>query len=144
MKKTHIALISLLFVSLLSTGCVSTRLAAVVSDNVDISTLKTFYVQKLPADDRGIEKVIAKELELLGYNATSGSEMDIPSGVDALVTYQDKWMWDITMYMIEINIQLRDPKTEVQLASGNSYRTSLVRKDPAFMVNEVLTEMFGK
>ncbi len=37
----------------------------------------------------------------------------------------------------------RDPQTQELLASGQSYRTSLDRKPPAFMVDEIITAMFA-
>ena len=51
-------------------------------------------------------------------------------------TYKDKWMWDITMYMIELTITFREPGTDYPLAEGNSYHTSLTRKSPEEMVDD--------
>jgi len=64
------------------------------------------------------------------------------ANADAVITYVDKWMWDITMYMIELTIQVRDPKTDFTLAVGNSYHTSLTRKNPTEMVGEVMANIF--
>jgi hypothetical protein len=50
-------------------------------------------------------------------------------------------MWDITMYMIELTIDFRDPKTSFPLATGTSMHTSLTRKSPEEMVEEVLTNI---
>jgi hypothetical protein len=66
----------------------------------------------------------------------------VPAEVDATLTYQDKWMWDITMYMIQLTVQLREPKTDIALATAKSYRPSLQRKNPAGMAEEVLTQLF--
>lgn len=71
-----------------------------------------------------------------------GIEATTTFPVDALVTYQDKWMWDITMYMLQLSIQIRDGKDRTVLATGQSFRPSLVRKSPEGMVNEVLGEIF--
>jgi len=128
-------------VLLIATACSST-LVAKKMPGTDLSTLKTFYVQKLPADERGIEQLIAQRLTHMGFSATSGASETPSSPVDATVTYQDKWMWDITMYMIQIDVQVRDPRSRMVLVSGQSIRTSLVRKDPEGMVEEVLAEMF--
>ena len=87
--------------------------------------------------------MIANELNSMGYQATSGVEQTSPIPVDAIVTYRDKWMWDITMYMLELNIDLRDPKTNYSFASGRSYRTSLARKSPEEMTEEVLVKILG-
>ena len=55
-----------------------------------------------------------------------------------MVTYVDKWMWDITMYLIELTITFRDPETRAAVGSGNSYHTSLTRLSPEEMVAEVI------
>ena len=57
---------------------------------------------------------------------------------DAFVTYHDRWMWDITMYLLELTVTLHDPRTNVGVASGNSFHTSLTRKTPQEMVDEVV------
>ena len=137
------ALALVLFVLLLTTGCASS-LQAKKMPGTDLSKLKTFYVQKLAADGRGIEQVIASRLTYMGFIAASGAGETPSSPVDAIVTYQDKWMWDITMYMLQLSIQLRDPQTRMVLAIGDSMRTSLIRKSPEGMVDEVLTEIFKK
>jgi hypothetical protein len=108
----------------------------------DLTQLKTFYVQRLPADQRGIERLISERLNALGYQSTFGLDAKPPAAVDALVTYQDKWMWDITMYMLQLDVQIRDPNTSMVLASAQSYRPSLQRTTPAGMVEEVLNEIF--
>jgi len=134
-------LVPVFIVLLLSTGCSST-LQAKKTPGTDLSQLNTFYVQKLPADERGIERLIAERLTQMGFLAVSGSDATPSSPVDAIVTYQDKWMWDLTMYMIELSVQLREPQSRSVLATGHSMRTSLVRKSPEGMVEEVLAEIF--
>lgn len=62
--------------------------------------------------------------------------------VDAIATYVDKWMWDLTMYMIELTIVVRDPASDFPLATGNSLHTSLTRKSPKEMVDEVTSNIF--
>ena len=98
------------------------------------------HVSKLEADGRGIDALIADKLRTRGYTVTHGAEK--PSNVDAMVTYKDKWMWDITMYMLELTITIRDPKNDFPLASGNSFHTSLTRKSPTEMVDEVVENIF--
>ncbi len=131
------------FVLVLASGCVNTELTADVDPSSDLVGLNTFYVAKFGEDDRGIEAVIAAELNAMGKTATSGVDPKPPFPVDAVVTYQDKWMWDITMYMLELNIDLRDPETNYKFATGRSYRTSLARKSPEEMAAEVLGKIFG-
>ena len=65
-------------------------------------------------------QLIADKLRSKGVTVTTGVD-PAPSNVDAVVTYVDKWMWDITMYMLELTITIRDPKSDFPLATGNSY-----------------------
>jgi hypothetical protein len=45
-----------------------------------------------------------------GYSSTAGPELPQASyKVDSVVTYVDKWMWDITLYLIELTVTLREP-----------------------------------
>lgn len=132
------------FFALLLTGCANTELISDVDPQVDMTQIKSFHVVKFDKDNRGIEKLIADRLNTVGLQATSGPGKITKKPVQAIVEYQDKWMWDITMYMLELNIDFRDPETNYKFASGRSYRTSLVRKSPEEMVEEVLNDIFSK
>ena len=140
MKKYLISIGLVLLVGLTS-GCV-TQLKSNVVPGANLKGLKNIYVVRLPADERGVERLIADRLNTMGYHATAGEKSSVPNEAEAIVTYQDKWYWDITMYMIQLDVQIRQPKTEIAMATGHSLRTSLVRKSPAEMVDEVLTDIF--
>ena len=92
-------------------------------------------------DKNNVNQLIKTKLEKQGYVVTTGPEMPAPYATDMSVTYVDKWMWDITMYMIELTVNFRDPKTNFPIATGNSLHTSLTRKSPEEMVEEVLTNI---
>jgi hypothetical protein len=125
----------------ITSGCAVNRATGSVDPSTNLSSLKTMYVKKIPADDGGTNDLIADKLRSKGVTVTTGVE-PAPSNVDAVVTYIDKWMWDITMYMLELTITIRDPKTDFPLASGNSYHTSLTRLSPKEMVNEVVDNIY--
>jgi hypothetical protein len=141
--KKYLVLVFLTFALGLTSGCM-TQLKSDIMPGTDLSALKKIYVVRLMADQRGVEKLIADRLNLMGYQATAGEAVNVPADADAIITYQDKWMWDITMYMIQLDVQVRQPKTQAAIASGHSLRTSLVRKSPPEMVEEVLTDLFKK
>lgn len=135
MKKMLAVASSLLLLSFAS-GCAVNRATATVDNPAVLKSIKTMHVNKLEADGRGIDGLIADKLKSRGYSVTTGPAK--PERVDAVVTYMDKWMWDITMYMIELTITIRDPKTDFPFATGNSFHTSLTRKSPTEMVDEVI------
>ena len=123
-------------------GCAINRSSAMVVGATDLGKVKSVYVTKLPADERGINVLIADKLRSKGLAATTGPGKK--ENVDAVVTYEDKWMWDITMYMLELTVTVRDPATDYALATGNAYHTSLTRKSPKEMVDEVIDNIYAK
>jgi phage-related protein len=137
-------LISLAFVIVVlsfTTGCAN-RATATLTAGADLSKLKSFYiVQK--ADDKETQGLIKANLEKRGFTTATGPELTPPYTFDAVVTYTDKWMWDITMYMLELTINFRNPTNNFPLAVGNSMHASLTRMSPEEMVDEVLTNMFN-
>lgn len=124
----------------LTSGCAVNRATATVDPSANFAAVKTMHVVKIPEDGRNVNELIAGKLRERGYTVTTDTAK--PSAVDAVVTYVDKWMWDITMYMLELTITIRDPKNDFPLATGNSYHTSLTRKSPPEMVDEVLGNIF--
>jgi len=137
---SRLAQIGTLLPTLILTACATTNSAR--APDADLHKLKTFYVARLPADERGVEKLIASRLTVMGYQCTSGDAQTPGAPVDAIVTYQDRWMWDITMYMIKLDIQVHDGKTGAVLANGEVMRPSLQRKSPEGMVEETLGVVF--
>jgi hypothetical protein len=136
-----------LFLGLLLTGLLAStngcanHATASLTPGADLSKIKTFYL--IPErEDKDNYLLIKANLEKRGYAVTTGPEMMPPYKSDAVVTYVDKWMWDITMYMLELTITFRDPVKNSPLAVGNSLHTSLTRKSPEEMVDEVLTNIF--
>jgi len=127
----------------LSSGCAN-RATATVTPEANIGAARTYYVMKLPADQRGIQDLIRDGLARRGYSARVGVDEMPPPGIDVVVTYVDRWMWDMTMYMIELTVTFRDPANRFPLANGNSFHTSLTRKSPEEMVDEVLNNIFAK
>lgn len=128
------------FVASMTTGCAN-HATANVSPSTNLAALKTMYVKKIPADGRKINELVADKFRSKGVTVTTGEEAP-PANVDAVVEYFDKWMWDMTMYMLELTININDPKTGAQLATGNSLHTSLTRKSPQEMVDEVVDNIY--
>jgi uncharacterized lipoprotein YajG len=136
MFRRFLSLATILLACFLATGCAVNRATATSDPTMKWETIKSVHVKKLDADERGIQQLLAAKLKARGFSVTVDPEPNPQA--DALVTYVDKWMWDITMYMLELTVQIRDPRSNFALASGNSYHTSLTRKSPTEMVNEVI------
>ena len=124
-------------------GCAINRATGTFNPDQDISGSDVFYVERFGSDNRDLHKIIADKLSLRGHTVTFGESGQAPDDATVLVTYVDKWMWDITMYLLELTITFRDPESGAAIGSGNSYHTSLTRLSPEEMVDEVLTNIFA-
>jgi len=133
-------IVVLMFVAGLFAGCAN-RATATLDPSADLSGIETIHVLRHAKDKNNVNELIADKLRTKGYIVTTSEEKR--TDVDAVVTYTDKWMWDITMYLLELTINFRDPKNDYPLASGNSYHTSLTRKSPPEMVDEVIENILS-
>ncbi|NMG54019.1 hypothetical protein [Aromatoleum aromaticum] len=134
-------LLLLCMIVTLGTGCAINRATAHTDPATDLSTLKTMHVKKFADDNANTDALIADRLRSKGISVTTDADTR-PGKVDATVTYVEKWMWDITMYMLELTVVIREPESDFPLASGNSYHTSLTRKSPGEMANEVIDNIY--
>lgn len=123
------------------TGCataLSTRKA------VDLAPFQRVYVETRLADNHRLDAQIAAALNTLGYEATFGFATMRPPGVNAIVSYTDRWEWDFKDYMIEFRVEVRDARNDKPLANGGYYQASLKTKPSAEVVRLVLEPLFKK
>lgn len=128
----------------LASGCAVNRMSATASPDSGLADARRYHVVQETGDDRGIQNLLQANLARRGYTASAGQASARPADADVLVTYADRWMWDFTMYMVELTVTFRNPSNNFPLATGNSYHTSITRKSPEEMVDEVLGNIFGK
>lgn len=102
-----------------------------------------YFVENHGEDRRGLDQMIAEELRSRGLKAARGPANVRPSLFDVLVVYEDRWQWDMSNYLIFLRIDLRDPETNVLLATGSSFQTSLARKSESAVISQILEGMFG-
>jgi hypothetical protein len=82
---------------------------------------------------RGIEAVIVPPGE------------PVPRDVDGYFTYNDKWEWDLTMYLADMQIELHDTQTSRLIASAR-YKQSWVHRypDPIEIVDNLVGQILGE
>jgi hypothetical protein len=143
MTLTHSLLRSLLVLaSLTLISCASVK--STVAPGKSTTDIKSIYVEHNPEEDRDIDKMIASQLRSRGYRATHGSAAAKPSGVDAVLRYDDQWMWDITMYLLQLDLKLHESGSNQLVSEASSYRPSLQRKSTDAMVKETLDALLPK
>ena len=141
---TRFMLTPLILGALLSASGCSNRATATLSPGAELSRVKSYYVVHQPKDTHGIHNLIRDRIAKESLTATAGPELPQSSyQADSVITYVDRWMWDITLYLLELTVTLRDTTNNFPLAVGNSYHTSLTRKSPEEMVDEVMTNIFN-
>jgi hypothetical protein len=128
---------------LLLSGCAIVDLRSSKLPGADISELKTFHVVANDEDPGKVHENVRDALIEMGFEATSGPKSETPANVDALVSYDDRWFWDMGNYMIELNLIIREPDMGYPMAEGESIRTSLARKEPKEMAKEILESLFN-
>jgi hypothetical protein len=137
-----LGLILLLAGTLFTAGCATTT--GTTAPSTDIPSLKSFYVVKQSTDSNNINQLIAQQLSSMGLTATTGPVTSTPQGVDAVLTYQDFWKWDIAMRLVRLHVQIRDPATNNVLSSAQISRLSTLDLSPSeTLVKEVLDSAFN-
>lgn len=132
----------LLTIGLTSCAGILQKQNVVNSPGFNPNQISPTYVVKLPKDERGINQLIVTDLKRRGVQATTGTEQEKPATVKTYITYKDNWMWDITMYMLRLEMKVYDAKTNALLSTAMSERTSAVRKSPVGMIDEVLNMVY--
>ncbi len=88
--------------------------------NINLHAYKTFYVVQHTKDTRHIDEVIRDQMRNIGLNTESGPAGSKPPGIDVIVTYEDRWTWDLTMYLLSLSIDFRDCRNDVLVATGGN------------------------
>lgn len=111
---------------------------------VDLAPFRRVYVETRLADNHRLDAQIAAALNALGYEATFGFATMRPPGVNAIVSYTDRWEWDFKDYMIEFRVEVRDARNDKPLGTGSYYQASLKTKPSAEVVRLVIEPLFKK
>ncbi len=111
----------------------------------DIGHYKHVFVEHRLADSYGIADEMARQLREMGFDASAGALTMMPSDAEIVVSYEDMWTWDFNTYMIEIDVQVRNARTDKIMAVGHYYRPSMVfGHPPEAMIHELLAKLFKR
>jgi hypothetical protein len=139
----RIPLVVVVTASLLLAGCFSAQSGGYVAPGSRLDPAARYFIVFTGSDEQALHEVIARELQARGVAATTGFEDKVPPGTDILVRYAGQWQWDITWYLLDVQLQFYRAGTDELVASGQAFRTSLARKAPDAMVKVALDGAFG-
>ena len=132
----------LLAITLLLAACSSLSIQKQAGANLTRS--QKVYVERRFADGRGIDQLIVQELSRLGYDASSGPLTMTPPDTQTVLTYIDEWNWDFTLYMIDLEVQVREARSGQVLATSHYDHPAMSGKSPAGMVKAVIDPLFER
>ncbi|WP_152454007.1 hypothetical protein [Microbulbifer sp. THAF38] len=129
---------SALFLSIV--GCSSTMGGYIVpGESIDRNLV--YMVEKSAIDERGLDEIISRQLKKKGLKVYTEST-DTSKDYDVKIVYGGQWQWDVTWYLLNVDIRFYEKESSLLLASAYSQRTSLVRKKPSEIVNEAISALF--
>lgn len=120
MKRFGIGIAAL---ALLATACASTS-ATPLGESAR-SKGATYWVENHGSDKRDLQRLIATALQARGLQASSGHRNTRPEDVDFVVTYEDRWRWDMRTYLYELTITVEEANSGEVVGTSRSFQPSL-------------------
>ena len=135
--------LSLVILCCVLAGCVTNRQGQEMPSDIYQSE---FYVERQPEDGRNLAENISNILRARGFNVSHGEQGLAPENADYIISYIDKWYWDMRMYLMSLRIEVRDPNTNHIVAYGESFQSSLAAmgKSHDDIINMALDEMISR
>jgi len=106
--------------------------------------VRKIYVQTVEGDGYNVDGIIAQQLKSMGYTAVVGAAAKPSQQMDVILTYNDQWSWDMSVFLFKLTIKVRDPLSGKLITAGEVRRTSFARTSAEEMARELLEELFEK
>lgn len=110
---------------------------------IDLTKVKNVWVERRLADNNGVRDRFVRALQQRGLQAEAGPLTMMPeTGVDAVLVYEDRWDWNFGAYMMDLRVELRNPRTQALMATSFVQRAPFVGGSADDMVVRAVTELF--
>ncbi|MEM7002339.1 MAG: hypothetical protein AAF529_16230 [Pseudomonadota bacterium] len=131
-------------VLLLLTGCVGSATGQLVPREY-LDSGGSYYVVHQEKDGRDLHKDIAAAMRTRGMEVTSGTAADTPTDADYVITYVDRWQWDMRMYLADLRIEMRSGADNTIVGYGQSAQSSLkaMGKEHGDVIATALEQLLG-
>jgi hypothetical protein len=129
--------------AVLLAGCVGT-LSGQLTIPKEVAAKGVYFVERSPRDGRDLAAMIAERMRLRGLNAVTGPAP--PPDADYVVSYIDKWQWDMRMYLWDLRIEMRGAKDRSIVGFGESQQSSLKAMGKSFndVIDASLDQLYRK
>ncbi len=98
-------------------GCAT--YTADVEPGTQFSSYRRIWVKTNLDDNHAIDRLLVQVLKARGYEAEHGPLTMMPRDVQAIVSYRDRWTWDFKNHMTSLALEVRDAKSERQVAAAS-------------------------
>ncbi len=133
----------LLVASVLATGCSTSRSNAAFSPQFDRAKVKFVFVERRLADNNNVRDRFVDALRARGFTSEAGPLTLMPEkGVDVVLVYEDTWEWNFGNRLVELRVQLRNPRTNELLAGSVLHRGAIFGKNTSEMVEAIVDDLF--
>lgn len=138
-KLVRALLIAVLF--FVAQGCVSSTAGVSISNELSDAR---YCVELQSKDARKLSDTIAERISYTGRKAVSAQDCSYRD-TDYVVTYIDRWQWDMRMYMSALRIEIRRRNEDSLVGYGESQQSSLAATGDSFedVIDRALGEIFG-
>lgn len=89
---------------------------------VRLEDLKTAYLVTPANANLTVSRHIGETLQRRGVMVRVGPTDPNPTNVDFVVTYTDRWNWDLKMYLESLQINFLDATNQEPIASGSYHQ----------------------
>ena len=129
-------------VALLLAGCSS--LAVRVEPKVDLSRVHHIFIEVSATDNNGVYRMMLEDLRRRGFTVYSGPLTMMPRPTEVYIEYKDYWTWDIKNYLVQVDLKVRDARTQNLLASAQYFKPTGFASKPEEIVKRALDALFKK
>lgn len=131
----------LIVLFILLAGCSSVETH--VESTSDLRKFHHVFVRSASNDSNNVDQLMVDALRRLGFDASAGPRTMMPDNAEVVIDYESRWDWDFRTYLIQLNVTVRDARTETKLGGGSVFHPGVTSKSPAEMVQYVLDPLFG-
>ena len=126
----ELTFLSIVFVGLVTLACAGQSANPLSPAAQEPSA--SFYVENHGNDARNLHLLIADTMRQQGLQVTSGARGGRPDNVTYIVSYTDRWAWDMRTYLARITIEARDSHSGAVVADSTKHQGSLAAMGKSF------------
>jgi hypothetical protein len=128
--------------ALVLSGC--TQISGYTPGKSNLPQYKHVFVETALNDNNHLDQIMVNELKKLGYEASCGPRTMMPGDAQIKILYDGHYTWDFRIYLIQLDVLVRNASSEQLLANESLFHPGVTRKTPEAMVHELFAKVFGR